>query len=565
MTVIDEIKARLDLVDYIKQQGVALKQSGAYYKAPCPFHSEKTPSFMVSAQRQTWRCYGACGEGGDLISFAMKQDNLSFPEAIEALCQQLGIKREKYDKPDSASEGARQLLYQAHAYFMAGFHDSPALSYWQSRHFTLEQASIWGIGYASKGWDTLTQHFLAQGANAHDLVKAGLSRQSEGGQWYDYFRHRLMIPIHDSRGRLTGFGARALRDEDTPKYLNSPSSVFEKERHLFGYDKARDSISKKESVLVVEGYLDVIACHSQRYTNAVAPMGTALTETQRKLLGDHDVWLALDGDEAGRASTRRIVERLRGHEGRVKVVCLSSDPDEAIRAGTWQNDVQNALSAIEWLVRQEAVIGEDAPESERVHKAQQVMKALAGFGGAIEQAWAKTLIAKQLDITTLWLYHSKIEPAPPRLRIVSAPPAPIKAPIEAYLMRAFLKDVVSYLAVSRQALYELEQPPLGMEDFVCYPHPFSVMCEACTRTEPLEYIYQQLSPDVVGWDGIEPISKGSVVLNTLYLRLETLSRQIDEIVDLGEHVTRQDDLKRILILKQRLKKAMGQKMRMRGE
>lgn len=543
MNVIDEIKARLDIVDYIGRYA-QLKPSGAYHKACCPFHSEKTPSFMVSAERQTWRCYGACGEGGDVIAFAMKYHGWTIQEALDELCKLAGIRREKHDKQaDTLAERLSAVLRQAQRHFSDAFLGSPAADYWQSRGYSLELAQTWGIGYASQGWDTLTREFLMLEYSPEDLIDAGISRRSEQGRLYDYFRHRLTIPIRDARGRLVGFGARALSAEDNPKYLNSPASVFEKERYLFGYDRARDAIQHEKRVILVEGYLDVIACHAAGYLNVVGQMGTALSESQRKLLQGKDIIFALDADEAGQSSTRRSVEALRGQDHYIRVVKLTGakDPAEAIQAGTWNQALIQAPNVLEWLIEREAVLDEHVSETDRVHQAQKVLKILAGFGGAVEQEWAKELLAKRLNISSFDLRRIKTEPAV-RLRVVPAPSAPIHAPIEAHLLSAYLHNI-RYLRRCQRELREMGLAELSAEDFVSYSQTFQVMLDALDQLgeEEVDYIRSRLSADLLTWEGVMPISAEDepyLIVNALRLRMQTIQRHLESTIELEQREER---------------------------
>lgn len=527
MNVVDEIKARLDIVQYIEGEGVSLKRSGAYLKACCPFHDENTPSFMVSPDRQTWRCYGACAEGGDVIAFAMKRHNWSFAQAIDELARKAGVKREKALRHTHISERVRNALYEASDAFIHAFLHSPAHAYWEGRGFSLDTAALWGIGYAPKGWDELTTRLLAKGFTPEELITAGITRKSEKGKLYDYFRDRLIIPIRDAHGRLTGFGGRALSDDDTPKYLNSPASVFEKERHLFGYDKARDEIERTGRAVVVEGYLDVIACHEHGYGNVVGLLGTAFTEPQRKLCGDNRLILALDGDKAGAQSTRRALESLRHHDVRAEVVRLDGlDPDQACRKGVWANALEKPLSALEFLIEQEAIAPEGASENERIYLAQDVLEKLAGFGGAIEQERAKDLIAERLGVSAFWLRQAKITPSAPRLTVVKDEPARSKFPIEAYLLSAFVEDI-AYLMLADDALWHAGAPPLCDEDFIGYVHVFRVAREAEDNPHASEYMQAKLAPDALVWGGVERGSRWGVQMNTLRLRQQTLRRQIE--------------------------------------
>lgn len=372
MSVTDEIKTRLDIVNYI-QQVVPLKKSGRHFKACCPFHNENTPSFVVNPDTQSWRCFGACAEGGDVFSFAMKYHGWGFSEALRELGKQAGIEvepqtpaqREQTEHLDllrglmqTAADYYHEQLYQA----------GDVLAYARDRRgFTDKTMHDYIIGYAPEGW-TYTRDYLSQLGYEDDLlIEVGLARRSENGRVYDYFRNRLVIPIRDERGRVIGFGARALADEDQPKYLNSPQTpLFDKSRTLFGLDMARRAIRDTETAVIVEGYMDAIQAHQAGFLNVVAQMGTAMTEPQLKLLVPRytqRIVLALDSDAAGQSATMRSLEVARhalqaDYTGRmaadIRILQIpdAKDPDDLIRESPerWQILVDAAVPVADYVV-----------------------------------------------------------------------------------------------------------------------------------------------------------------------------------------------------------------------
>ena len=357
MSVADEIKSKLDIVQYI-QRYVPLKKAGRTWKACCPFHSEKTPSFVVNENNQSWRCFGACAEGGDIFNFAMKYNGWTFPEALDELGKLAGVEvrqqtpeqRQHYEELDRL----RGLLKSTADYFHDQLFDpnNPAaiatLNYArQKRGLSDDTLRRFQIGFAPPGWQNAVDMLTGLGYSEADLLATGIaSRNEESGRVYDRFRNRLMIPIRDERGRVVGFGARALAPDDNPKYLNSPqSALFDKSHLLYGLDMAKQTIRDGSTAVIVEGYLDAIQAHQAGYTNVVAQMGTALTEAQLKLiaprLADHII-LSLDSDAAGQSATRRSLEVARqtleaDYAGRlsvdirVLVVPGAKDPDDLIR------------------------------------------------------------------------------------------------------------------------------------------------------------------------------------------------------------------------------------------
>jgi DNA primase len=321
MSQIDEIKSRIDIVELVGET-VKLRRAGKNYSGLCPFHNEKTPSFIVSPDRQTWHCFGQCGEGGDIFKFVMKKEGWDFKEALRTLAERTGVKLEAYkaEKPEEkeAHERLRTLLDEAVMFYR--FHLSTAagkfaLDYMrEKRHLTNAALETFGLGYAPPGWDNTCNHFKEKGYSEQELLDVGLISQRDSGGVIDRFRNRLMIPIRDENGRMTGFGARILDPNDVPKFMNSPETpLFSKSHLLYGLDRARKPIRVANQSIIVEGYLDVIALHQAGFENVVSPMGTSLTEDQLRLLKrfTRSIVLALDPDAAGQKAVLRGLEAAR--------------------------------------------------------------------------------------------------------------------------------------------------------------------------------------------------------------------------------------------------------------
>ncbi len=288
MSVTEEIKARLDLVAYISES-VSLKKAGRNYKANCPFHQERTPSFIVFPDTQTWRCFGACGEGGDIFAFAMKMHGWDFGEALRNLAQRAGVELAPSTPEQTEREAAFDrllgLLDQTARFFHDQLLHAPAAegarAYVQKRGLSDTTVQTFLLGYAPGGWHALLNHLGGLGYAPDDLIAAGVAIRNDEGRVYDRFRERLVIPIRDGRGRVVGFGARALKPGDEPKYLNSPQTpLFDKSSTLFALDLARREIRERETAVIVEGYMDAMQAHQAGFRNVVAQMGTALTEPQ---------------------------------------------------------------------------------------------------------------------------------------------------------------------------------------------------------------------------------------------------------------------------------------------
>jgi DNA primase len=341
MTVIDEIKARIDIVDLVSET-VQLRRSGKNYTGFCPFHAnQRTPAFAVFSDTGTWRCFGQCNEGGDIFRFVMKKEGWDFSEALRYLADKAGVSLHTPTPQEQAAaeehSALRALLEEAVIFYRHHLVNTAAgkkaLEYLrQKRGLTDETMEIFGLGYAPAGWDNTLKHFKSKGYNDQELIDAGLLtvRESDAGapegvadgaarntrseNIYDRFRSRIMFPIRDERGRMSGFGARVLDPEDIPKFLNSPQGpLFDKGHLLYGLDQARRSIRQSEEAVIVEGYLDVIALHQSGFTNVVSPMGTALTSYQLALLkrSSDRIILALDADAAGSHATLRGLQVAR--------------------------------------------------------------------------------------------------------------------------------------------------------------------------------------------------------------------------------------------------------------
>jgi len=360
MSVVDEVKQKIDIVEVIGQH-VPLAKAGRNFKALCPFHTEKTPSFFVFPERQSWHCFGACGTGGDVFSFVMKQQGIDFGEALRLLAQQAGITIPSKSAPE-AGKDEKERLYQANEAAVHFFHDallnSPAAAktrdYLLGRGFTSETVTAFQLGFSPNTWEGLKQHLQERGYTEKELLDAGLLVETDDGKTHDRFRNRLMFPIHDARGRTTGFGARVL-DDSLPKYTNSPQTlVFDKSGTLYGVDLAAAAIRKQGRAVLVEGYMDAITAHQHGFNNVVASMGTAITERQLTILKrlTRNVTLALDADTAGEEAMLRCVDYENSLDAEVQVIILPSgrDPDNVIREddGAWQELVESAVPVVDF-------------------------------------------------------------------------------------------------------------------------------------------------------------------------------------------------------------------------
>lgn len=441
MSTIDEIKSRIDIVDLVSET-VQLRRSGKNFTGFCPFHpNTRTPAFVVFPETGTWRCFGQCNEGGDIFGFVMKKEGWDFSEALYYLAENAGVELRPLDAEERSTaeehDNLRAILEEAVVYYRHQLLNSPAgkrvheyLS--RERGLSDETIEVFGLGYAPQSWNGLLIYFKSRGYSEADLLACGLLTEREAlaegerDSVYDRFRHRIMFPIRDERGRMAGFGARVVEPDDVPKFLNSPqTAIFDKGKLLYGLDRARKGIRAADQVVIVEGYLDVIALHQAGFTNVVSPMGTALTEAQLRLLKrfTRRVVLALDADAAGDRATLRGLDIARqsldrspdpvfdargllGYEARlqadIRVTTLpeGTDPDEIVGRNSkeWAEIVANARPVVvhimEALARQHDL--NDSKEKSALAKA--VLPLIEDIPDAVEREDYRQRLARLLKV-----------------------------------------------------------------------------------------------------------------------------------------------------------------------
>ncbi len=376
MTAVDDIKARLDIVDVVSSY-VTLKKTGRNFKAPCPFHTEKTPSFVVNAERQSWHCFGACGTGGDAFSFVMRKENMGFSEAMKLLADRAGVTLEERGQQERTDFLLRVNQDAATFYqeILASPEGAAARGYLKERGIDEATAESFQIGLSPNGRNTLNAHLSSLDHNIDHAIQAGLLRRRDDESIADFFWGRLMFPIHDRRGQVAGFGARSMDGSD-PKYINTPGTrVFNKRSMLYGLHKAAATIRDDGTAVIVEGYMDAIAAHQHGEANTVASMGTALTEQQVSTVRQiaKRVVMALDADPAGQEATHRSLESSwqvfeRAAVGRAAVGPLYAqdkhvdlfiaplptgiDPDDLIRKDpeAWKSLIRDADPVLDFLI-----------------------------------------------------------------------------------------------------------------------------------------------------------------------------------------------------------------------
>lgn len=515
MSVVDEIKSRLDIVDMVGQS-VKLRRTGKNYIGFCPFHSNtRTPAFVVFPESQTWRCFGQCAEGGDLFSYVMKRDGLDFNEALKRLAEKAGVvltqRTEKSQAEEESLNRLYNLLEDAQRFYRQQMLETPAgkkaLDYIKARNISDETIKIWGLGYAPGGWDTLIKHFAKTDYQVSELSAAGLLTERDDGTHYDRFRDRLMFPIRNAAGKMAGFGARALHPDDVPKYLNSPKTdLFDKGHLLYGMDLARREMRSLNQAVIVEGYMDVIALHQAGYKNVVASMGTALTEDQFSILKrpTRNIILALDADQAGQNATLRGLETARRSmdEGieisfdsrglmryerflkadiRVTTLPEGKDPDEIVNEDPeqWKRIIAEAKPIVSHVM-QTLAQGQDLNDAKvKRELAAQVMPLIEDIADSVERESYRQELARMLRIDERALRSAATSASRPKPNRSLSPEEatekqkPDSLPSITRRNRLLEKHCISYLLREPEKLYQfnrqlgiLELSSLSGEDFL---------------------------------------------------------------------------------------------------
>ena len=459
MSTTDDIKARIDIVSYVQRFVPGLKKAGRNHKACCPFHNEKTPSFVVNPERQTWHCFGACAEGGDLFTFVQKMHGWDFKEALRELAAEAGVQLQRQTAAQKSRsdqlEKLRGIASSAAEFFQQALHREAAAeirSYLRDqRGLSDETIQTFQMGYAPDSWEFMLRELRDLGHSDDEIVEVGLAVRNENGRIYDRFRNRLIIPIRDERGRVVGFGGRAVDPSDSAKYINSPQSViFDKSRLLYGLDMAKSAIRDGGTVVIVEGYMDAIQAHQAGYANVVAQMGTAMTEPQIRLVTPRyakRIVLALDADEAGQNAARRSLDvarqtLTRDYAGKLSVevailqIPAGKDPDDYLRESPegWPELVESAQGVSDFVINLEAAaITAESSLQERQTVAQALLPILLASEDNVYKQDNIQKLARRLRISErdmlAWaqeqapLVRQPAPSAPPDLAPPDMPPA----------------------------------------------------------------------------------------------------------------------------------------------
>ncbi|MCU0679843.1 MAG: DNA primase [Planctomycetes bacterium] len=406
----EDVKAKLDIVDLIREY-IPVRAAGVNFQALCPFHREKTPSFVISPDKQIWHCFG-CGKGGDIFSFVMEMEKLSFGEALRLLAPKAGVTLE-YQDQEKTSERNRLLdVMEAASRFYQGALEKSAgaQQYLLRRGLSPEIIKGWQLGYSPDSWDDLLLYLKNKKYSDQEIFASGLSIKKEGiSRYYNRFRDRIMFPINDINGNVVAFTARLNpakeKIDKMGKYINSPqTNLYDKSRILFGLDKAKNAIKEQDAIIIVEGQMDAISSHQHGFKNTVASSGTALSEEQLKLIKRYtnNIYLAFDSDQAGQLAADRGINEALKLEINVKVITIPNgkDPDDCLRTNPeeWREAINKALPFMEYYF-EKIIVDLDLKKVENKREvARKMLTIISRLGNKIEaDHWLK-VVAERLDV-----------------------------------------------------------------------------------------------------------------------------------------------------------------------
>jgi len=470
MSVITEVKQRLDIVELVSEY-VTLQKAGRNFKGLCPFHSEKHPSFFVFPEQQSWHCFGACGTGGDIFSFIMKKEGIDFGQALRLLAQRGGITLSPLEASNKVEDEKKEKLFQINEAATEYYHHllsstkagEATRNYLAKRKVTTETIEEFRLGFSPDAWEALKNYLLGKGYTEKELVEAGLIIEKEGGGSYDRFRNRLLFPICDIQGRVTGFGARVL-DDSLPKYINSPqASIFDKSSSLYGIDKAKSAVKKKNLVIIMEGYMDVLTAHQHNWQNVVGSMGTSLTENQVEVIKrlSNNITLALDADLAGEEATLRGKAILAYSNAEANVILLppGKDPDEVIREdpALWQKLVEQAMPILDFAFQSVISKVDINKAKDKSLAVQKLLPSIYEIKDPTQKFHYVEKLARALKIRT-----SDIEVALQKLKTARKRPQLSKPTEQSRLTRQFVSSAIEEYCLALLLQYS-ELRPLARE------------------------------------------------------------------------------------------------------
>ncbi len=471
--IIDEVRRRADIVEIVGGH-VPLKRAGANYKGLCPFHKEKSPSFNVNPSMQIFRCFG-CGEGGNVFSFLMKYENLTFPQAVDLLARRYGVEIPRNEE-DRSKQDARERLYAATAAAADYYHqlllkaggDSPIGRYVASRGLTDEQVKTFKLGWSPEGWEELYRHLSRNGYSDAELESAGLAQKSSRGNYIDRFRGRLMFPITGPAGRVIAFGGRiVVDDEKAPKYLNSPETpIYHKSNVLYGYHEGAKAAREAGAFIVVEGYMDTLALHAAGLHNVCAVSGTSLTEEHGKMLSRvcDRVALLFDADRAGEEAMKKSAPALMGLGLVVAAVTLTGakDPDEFLKvkgADALNEAVAKAPSFLTYVVDRILGAYDMADVDQRIEAVRRAIPYLAHASDRIERAGYVDYLATKSGMDRRAIEQElagrRAAPPPADAPRARAPKKPLRATPRQRTERGMLRMLMAQPALLTTAAADL--------------------------------------------------------------------------------------------------------------
>ena len=472
--LIDEVQARTDIAEVIGRY-IPLRRAGRHFKALCPFHHEKTPSFMVNTEKQIFHCFG-CGTGGNIFSFLMQHDRMTFPEAVRQLADHAGVRLPEREAGSRNGTHERLVaLTEKICHFFERTLDHPlqgkaARVYLEGRGVTEPTRRAFRLGYAPAGWDHLLGAARTTGVSTDDLEAVGLIVKGRAN-YYDRFRNRLIFPIVDVRGRVVGFGGRSL-DSEEPKYLNSPETLlYTKGRHLFGLSQAKDAIVQQKTAVVVEGYFDCVVLADAGISPVVSPLGTALTVDQARLLKRYaeSVILAFDADAAGEAATLRGIDLLVEAGLHVHIAQLPDgvDPDECLRSSgraSFEARLGRSVSLFDFLVECALRRYPATGTEQKVKAAQFVLPTLAKVPNAMLRSEYVRLLSDRLRLDEAAV-AAELAKAQPRASVAAstrgAGPTTVRRPIAQGPER-----LLTALVLDDPSRWEQLQSQLSLDDIV---------------------------------------------------------------------------------------------------
>ncbi|MCX6806822.1 MAG: DNA primase [Candidatus Berkelbacteria bacterium] len=444
---IEEIKRRINIVDLISSY-LTLKKAGSNYKALCPFHQEKTPSFMVSSEKQIFKCFG-CGKSGSIFDFLMEMENLEFPEALRILAERAGVQLKTFERKEYKIEKDQKTkVYEINRLSARFFHKiligKPKAEfvrdYLAQRKISDKSIKEFMLGFAPDSYDLLSNFLVSRGYGKLDIHQSGFSIASEKkeGEYYDRFRDRLMFPISDALGNIVGFSGRAMHKTEAGKYINSPDTpIFLKSRVLYGLDKAKQVIKEKKRVIVVEGQMDVISVHQAGFLNVVASSGTALTKAHLEILGrfTKNLSFCFDQDEAGEEATKRAIDLAHQEGFDVKIILLPSgnDPDDCLRENRvlWEECLKEQKGAIDYYF--ENIFAKKKGPLEAADKreiAKELLATIKNLSDKIAQSHYIKKLAEKLETPERFLYEALDKIDKKQSERNQAPALPAKSMIE---------------------------------------------------------------------------------------------------------------------------------------